>query len=70
MDTMGERRRDATQSSFLICYLNDFSACWHVAAMYPCPHVGPFLWGPCSAEHAEIRLCVSDHKFLADSLRL
>ena len=29
-----------TQNSFLIYYFNDFSACWHVAAIYHCPHVG------------------------------
>ena len=41
-------------------YFNDFSACWHVTSIHTGPHVGaPFLWGPCSdehAEHAQIRL--------------
>jgi len=39
---------------FFIYHFNDFSTCWHGAAMCPCPHAGhPFLCGPCSAERTE-----------------
>jgi len=45
VDTMGGRRRNANQNSFLTYYFNNFSASWHVAAIYPCHHVGPPFCG-------------------------
>jgi len=47
---------EATQNRFLysLIIISIFLACYHVAKMIFCAFVGaPFLWVPCSAEHAE-----------------